>query len=133
MKCLRGAAGICLGTTIKCLPIAAGIDLGTTVNYLHCAAIIGLGTTIRHLRRTASAAAGNGLGATAKYLRRATSGAVGNDWAQRSSNCDAHRAAPRATVHAPPGFDIGRRMSRCPGMQKCHPRPTKSLRRHSNF
>ena len=24
-------------------------------------------------------------------------------------------------------------MSRCPGMQKCHPRPTKSLRRHSNF
>jgi hypothetical protein len=23
--------------------------------------------------------------------------------------------------------------SRCPGMQKCHPRPTKSLQRHSNF
>jgi hypothetical protein len=34
---------------------------------------------------------------------------------------------------APPGFDIGRRMSRCPGMQKFHPRPTKSLQRHSNF
>ena len=33
----------------------------------------------------------------------------------------------------PPGFDIGRRMGRCLGMQICHPRPTKSLRRHSNF
>jgi hypothetical protein len=28
---------------------------------------------------------------------------------------------------APSGFDIGRRTSRCPGMEKCHPRPTKSL------
>jgi hypothetical protein len=33
---------------------------------------------------------------------------------------------------APPGFDIGRRMSRFPGMKKCRPRPTKSLQRHSN-
>jgi hypothetical protein len=35
---------------------------------------------------------------------------------------------------APPGFDLGRRMSRCPGKQnKWHPRPTKSLQRRSNF
>jgi hypothetical protein len=58
-----GAAGNGLYTTIKCMRGAAGIDLGTT---------------IKHLRRTTSGAAGNGLGATMKYLLRTTSAAANN-------------------------------------------------------
>jgi hypothetical protein len=49
--------------TLKCMRGAAGI---------------GLGTTIKHLRRTTSGTAGNGLGATMKYLRRKTSAAANN-------------------------------------------------------
>jgi hypothetical protein len=45
-----------MGTTIKCLSGAAGI---------------GLGTTIKYLRRTTSSVAGNGLGTAIKYLRGA--------------------------------------------------------------
>jgi hypothetical protein len=48
-----GAADNGLHTTIKCMRGAAGI---------------GLGTMIKHLRRTTSGTAGNGLGATMKYL-----------------------------------------------------------------
>jgi hypothetical protein len=48
-----GAAGNGLHTTTKCMRGAAGI---------------GLGITIKHLRRTTSGTAGNGLGATMKYL-----------------------------------------------------------------
>jgi hypothetical protein len=58
-----GAAGNGLYTAIKCMRGAAGI---------------GLGTTIQHLRRTTSGAAGNGLGATIKYLLRTTSAAANN-------------------------------------------------------
>jgi hypothetical protein len=58
-----GAAGNGLYTTIKCMRGVAGI---------------GLGTAIKHLRRTASGTAGNGLGATMKYLRRTTSAAANN-------------------------------------------------------
>jgi hypothetical protein len=50
-----GAASNGLYTTIKCMRGAAGI---------------GLGTAIKHLRRTTSGNAGIGLGATMKYLRR---------------------------------------------------------------
>jgi hypothetical protein len=50
-----GTASNGLYTTIKCMLGAAGI---------------GLGTTIKLLRRTTSGTAGNGLGATMKYLRR---------------------------------------------------------------
>jgi hypothetical protein len=58
-----GAAGNGLCITIKCVRGASGI---------------GMGTTIKHLRRTTSGAAGNGLGATMEYLRRTTSAAVKN-------------------------------------------------------
>ena len=47
-----------------------GQRLYTTIKCMRGAAGIGLGTTIKHLRRTASGTAGNGLGATMKYLRR---------------------------------------------------------------
>jgi hypothetical protein len=50
-------------TTIKCMRGASGI---------------GMGTTIKHLRRTTSGATGNGLGARMKYLRRKTSVAASN-------------------------------------------------------
>jgi hypothetical protein len=46
-----GAAGNGLYTTIKCMRGASGI---------------GMGTTVKHLRRTTSDAAGNGLGARMK-------------------------------------------------------------------
>jgi hypothetical protein len=46
---------------------AAGNGLCTTTKCMRGAAGIGMGTTIKHLRRTASGAAGNGLGATMKY------------------------------------------------------------------
>ena len=52
--------------------------------------------------------------------------------ASRTRTCT-NAAVFIASGECPSRFDIGRRMSRCPGMQKCHPRPTKSLRRHSNF
>jgi len=49
---------------------AAGNGLYTTTMCLRGAAGIGLGTTIKYLRRTTSAAANNGLGTTIKYERR---------------------------------------------------------------
>jgi hypothetical protein len=55
---------------------AASNGLQTTINCMRGAAGIGLGTTIKHLRRTTSGIAGNGLGATMKYLRRTTSAAA---------------------------------------------------------
>ena len=58
-----GAASNGLYITTKCMRGAAGI---------------GLGTTIKHLRRTSSGTAGNGLGAKMKYLRRTTSAAANN-------------------------------------------------------
>jgi hypothetical protein len=61
MQCTTsGAAGNGL-YTIKCMRGAAGI---------------GLSTTIKHLRGTTSGTAENGLGATIKYLRRTTSAAA---------------------------------------------------------
>jgi hypothetical protein len=85
IKCLCGAAGIGLGTTIKFLRRstsgAAGNGFWTTTKYLRGAASIGLGTTANYLRRTASAAAGNGLGTTIKYLVNRNAGA-GNNWAK---------------------------------------------------
>jgi hypothetical protein len=99
------AAGVVLGTAIKYLCGSASIGLGTTIKYLRrttsAAAGSGLGATISYLRRAASCATGIGLGTTIKYLRRTTRGAAGNGRAQRSSNCDKQRAAPRATVWAP--------------------------------
>jgi hypothetical protein len=58
-----GAASNGLYTTIKCMRGAAGI---------------GRGTTIKHLRRTTSGTAGNEKGATMKYLRGETSAAANN-------------------------------------------------------
>jgi hypothetical protein len=58
-----GSASNGLYTTIKCMRGAAGI---------------GLGTTVKHLRRTTNGTAGNGLGATMKYLQRTTSAAANN-------------------------------------------------------
>jgi hypothetical protein len=58
-----GAASNGLYTTMKCMRGTAGI---------------GLGTTIKHLRRTTSGTAENGKGATMKYLRRTTSAAANN-------------------------------------------------------
>jgi hypothetical protein len=57
---------------------AAGNGLYTTIKCIRGAAGIGMGTTIKHLRRTTSGAAGNGLGATMKYMRRTTSAAANN-------------------------------------------------------
>jgi hypothetical protein len=65
-KYLRGAAGVCLGTTIK---------------YLRGAAGIGLSTTVKYPRRTTSAAANNGLGGTFKNLVNQNAGA-GSNWAK---------------------------------------------------
>jgi hypothetical protein len=58
--------------------VAAGNDLYTTIKCMRGAAGIGLGTTTKHLRRTTSGTAENGLGATMKYLRRTTSAAANN-------------------------------------------------------
>ena len=59
----NGAAGNGLYKTIKCMRGAAGIGLGTMTKYL---------------RRTTSGAASNGLGTMIKYLRRTTSAAAYN-------------------------------------------------------
>jgi hypothetical protein len=91
-----GTAGNDLGTAINYLRGAADIGLGTTIKYLRGAAPIGLGTTAKYLQRSTSGAAGSGLDTKIKYLRHITSGAAGNGRAQRSSTCDAKRAAPRA-------------------------------------
>jgi hypothetical protein len=58
--------------------VAASNGLYFTIKCMRGAAGIGLGTTIKHLRRTTSGTAGNGLGATMKYLRRKTSAAANN-------------------------------------------------------
>jgi len=58
-----GAAGNGLYTTTKCMRDAAGI---------------GLGITIKHLRSTASGTAGSSLGAAMKFLRCTTSAAANN-------------------------------------------------------
>ena len=50
----------------------------TTTKCMRGAAGIGLGTTVKHLRRTTNGTAGNGLGATMKYLQRTTSAAANN-------------------------------------------------------
>jgi hypothetical protein len=52
--------------------------LYTTIRCMRGAAGIGLGTTIKHLRRATSGAAGSSLGATMKYLRCTTSAAANN-------------------------------------------------------
>ena len=57
---------------------AAGNGQYTTIKCMRGAAGIGMGTTAKHLRCTTSTAAGNGLGATMKYLRRTTSAAANN-------------------------------------------------------
>ena len=56
----------------------AGNGLYTTIKCMRGAAGIGLGTTIKHLRRTTSDTAGSSLGATMKYLRCTTSAAANN-------------------------------------------------------
>jgi hypothetical protein len=78
-----------------------GNDLGTMIKYLrkttNGAASIGLGTTVKCPRRKEGTATDSDLGTTLNYLR----GAAGNDRAQRSSTCDAQRAAPRTTAWSP--------------------------------
>jgi hypothetical protein len=58
---------------------AAGDCLGTTIKYLRAAANIGHGTAIKYLRRTMSAAANNSLGTTIKHLVNQNA-VAGNNW-----------------------------------------------------
>jgi hypothetical protein len=99
IKYLRGAAGICLGTTTKYLRRstsgAAGNGLCTTIKYLHGAADIGLGAAIKYLRRTASTAANIGLGTAIKYLLNRNAGESYN-WAK------AHIHKSRARIQMNP-------------------------------
>jgi hypothetical protein len=122
-KPTSGAVGIGLGTTIKfprrTTGAVADSGLGTTLNYLRGAAGNGRAQSSSTfdaqrapsratawaprqmntaLRCATSATAGNGLGMTTKYQQRTTSGVAGNGKAQRSSTCNAQRAAPRATA-----------------------------------
>jgi hypothetical protein len=57
---------------------AAGNDLRTTIKCLRDAAGMGQGTTIKYLRRTTSAAANSGLCTTIKYLVNENAGAGSN-------------------------------------------------------
>jgi len=76
-----------------------------------------MNTALRSTASAAASAAGNGLDATIKYLQRTTSGAAGNDRAQRSSTCDAQRAAPQASV-------LGSSSRAPPQALACAPRPS---------
>jgi hypothetical protein len=101
----RRGRGNDLGTRIKYLQKttsgAVGIGLGTTIKYPRrrkgATAGNGLGTMLNYLR----GAAGNGLGTTIKCVQRTTSSVADNGRAERSSTCDAQRAAPWATAWAP--------------------------------
>jgi hypothetical protein len=58
--------------------VTAGNGLYTTIKCMRGAVGISLDTTIKYLRRKTSGAAGNGLGTMIKYLRRITSAAAKN-------------------------------------------------------